>query len=781
MSKTTPINLDIRKADDGLAVDETKSDASSEKKRSSKLVGNTFFESQSTTRLFGLFTVLALLISGTITFLTLIGLTPFDPKDETTALTAVAINGTLSIVLLVLISREIAKILRSRKKGRAASRLHVRLITLFSLVAAVPAIIVAIVAGVTLDLGLDRWFEIRTKNIINSSVSVAVAYMNESNRSLMGNTINMAADLDRNRRLFALDRRGFNNLVTLHARGRGFVSAALVRENGNIILSADLKTDTSPPLVHSEALEAAKSGDAVAIPRGKGNFVGAVMKLKNISNAYLYTVVALPEAVIRALQETEDNVKEYGQLEKTRLPVQIAYAILYIGLCLIVLLAAIWMGISVADRIVSPIRRLIFAANEVSSGNLEVSVDTTHSEGDLMFLSEKFNLMISDLNKQRKELVSARDEMNQRAHFTEAVLSGVSSAVIGIDSRGRVTLANRSALELLSDEIINFQNPVPLASFSSELAAAFENAIGSERTVHHEQITMLRNGRERTLNVTVTLEGQTADEHSYVVTIDDITDLVAAQRNTAWADVARRIAHEIKNPLTPIQLSAERIRRRFGKQITADKDIFDQCTDTIVRQVSDIGRMVDEFSSFARMPAPEIRTGNLQNIVRETVFLQKVGFPDIEFTSEYEKQPIHCDFDARLLSQALINVLKNAAEAIEGVSPDNIDKGKIIVRVYKDDTKAVIDVIDNGKGLPKENRLRLLEPYMTTRDKGTGLGLAIVRKVLEDHGGNIELLDAPDVTDGVDGAHGAMMRLILPMPEKSVKQVEPNNENKVEA
>jgi len=249
-------------------------------------------------------------------------------------------------------------------------------------------------------------------------------------------------------------------------------------------------------------------------------------------------------------------------------------------------------------------------------------------------------------------------------------------------------------------------------------------------------------------------------------------DLVAAQRNTAWADVARRIAHEIKNPLTPIQLSAERIRRRFGKQIDQDKEIFDQCTETIIRQVGDIGRMVDEFSSFARMPAPEITTGNLQNIVRETVFLQKVGFPDIEFKGDYESTPIHCEFDARLLSQALINVLKNAAEAIESVPADEMEKGQITIRLHKNEDVAMIDIIDNGKGLPQENRQRLLEPYMTTREKGTGLGLAIVRKIMEDHGGNIDLMDAPDVTEGIDGAHGAMMRLTLPLQIKPVKIAE---------
>jgi two-component system nitrogen regulation sensor histidine kinase NtrY len=302
-----------------------------------------------------------------------------------------------------------------------------------------------------------------------------------------------------------------------------------------------------------------------------------------------------------------------------------------------------------------------------------------------------------------------------------------------------------------------------LRDVAPELADVFERARNSRRHEYREQLTLWRNGSERTLNVQVTLEREEAHpgagDQDFVVTIDDITDLVAAQRSTAWSDVARRIAHEIKNPLTPIQLSAERIRRRYGKYITEDREIFDQCTDTIIRQVGDIGRMVDEFSSFARMPKPVMEPTNLAETLQEAVFLQKVGSPEIEFVTRLGDEPLYGYFDTRLMSQVFINILKNATEAIDSKENTSNQPGRIEVRASRQGNQYVIDVIDNGKGLPKENRQRLLEPYMTTREKGTGLGLAIVRKVLEDHGGSIELLDAPQVAEG---GHGAMMRLFLP-------------------
>ncbi len=718
----------------------------------------------SRSRVIGLITVIALLITGSLTFGLLIGVTPIVP-DKTMVFVAAAINGFLILVLLFLIGKEIAKIIRSRRKGRAASRLHVRIIGLFCLVAAFPAILVAIVAGITLDIGLDRWFEIRTKKIIESSVSVARAYQNESTRVLMGNALSMAANLDRNRRLYILDRERFIQLLTLEARGRGLLAASIIKEDGSELLKSDIETTIEIPKVPAVALELAKAGDPVPIPPGNTNLIGSLFKMQQIPNAYLYTVIAIPPAVIEAVRDTELNSADYNSLEQIRLPFQFAFAILYFGVCLIVLLSAIWMGISVATRIVTPIRRLMNAAKEVSDGNLDVKVDLNQSEGDLQFLSETFNVMLADLRTQQSDLLDAKELMDQRARFIEAVLSGVSAAVIGLDSSGKITIANKYALPILGfDTPDGLKGEPRLADRVPELNEVFKAAVESDKQQYHEQITFMKDGRERTLNVQVTLEREESQNHSFVLTLDDITDLVSAQRNTAWADVARRIAHEIKNPLTPIQLSAERIKRRYGKHITEDKEVFDNCTDTIIRQVGDIGKMVDEFSAFARMPVPEMSAGNIKKTVRETVFLQKVGFPEIEFVVEAEKGPLMTVYDNRMLSQGLINVIKNAAEAIEAYSGKDDFKGKIIVRVTEDLNNAVIDVIDNGKGLPETNRQRLLEPYMTTREKGTGLGLAIVRKIAEDHGGTIELMDAPSVADG---GHGAMMRFILPIIEES--------------
>lgn len=717
----------------------------------------------SRSRIIGLTTVIALLVCGTFTFVMLMGLTPIDP-DITTVLIAAAANGLLILVLIFLIGKEVVKIIRSRQKGRAASRLHVRIIGLFCLVASFPAILVALVAGITLDLGLDRWFETRTKRIVESSVSVARAYQNEATRVLMGNTLSMAANLNRNRRLYVLDQEGFNRLFAIESRGRGFLAASLVDEIGKELINFQLNTEKDLPAIPEIALELARNGEPVPIPPGNTNLIGAVFKLKEISDTYLYAIVAVPPAVIDALRDTQLNSESYNDLEQNRLPFQLAFALLYLGVCLIVLLCAIWMGISVANRIVMPIRRLMFAADEVSDGNLDVSVDLRQSEGDLRILSETFNVMLGDLREQQGELVTAKELMDQRARFIEAVLSGVSAAVIGLDSSGMITIANRSALPLLSLQEGSLTQSIRLSERAPELDAVFQQAVNSGRPQHNEQITLTHEGRERTLNVRVTVEKEETPTHSFVMTLDDITDLVAAQRNTAWADVARRIAHEIKNPLTPIQLSAERIKRRYGKVIQEDREVFDNCTDTIIRQVGDIGRMVDEFSAFARMPKPEMAEGDLKTVIKDTVFLQKVGFPDIDFELDLCEEPLKSVFDPRMISQAMINIIKNAAEAIEGM-PDHIDeKGKILIRASQKGQRGVIEVIDNGKGLPETNRQRLLEPYMTTREKGTGLGLAIVRKIIEDHDGTVDLLDAPSVAET---GRGAMTRIVIPLADNS--------------
>jgi len=420
-----------------------------------------------------------------------------------------------------------------------------------------------------------------------------------------------------------------------------------------------------------------------------------------------------------------------------------------------VLLSAAWIGLDFANRLVAPIRRLIGAANVVSTGNLNIQVPVRRSEGDLAQLGETFNNMTQELRTQHEDIVRARDVIDSRRRFTEAVLSGASAGVIGINGDGRISIVNRSAERLLG-RAENEALGLPLAEVATELAEIFETARNGNQRLVQRQIAVSRNGQERNYSVRVTSEQTTEAEHGYVITIDDITELVLAQRTSAWADIARRIAHEIKNPLTPIQLSAERLRRKYGKSITDDPAVFEQCTETIVRQVDDIKRMVDEFSRFARMPKAVIADEDVAETVRQVVFLLRVAHPDIDFDVELPADVMTARFDRRLISQALTNIVKNATEAIAAVPPDELGRGHITVSAAREGKDVVIDVVDNGIGLPKENRARLLEPYVTTREKGTGLGLAIVNRVLEEHGGKLELRDA---ADKIPGARGAWMQL----------------------
>jgi two-component system nitrogen regulation sensor histidine kinase NtrY len=416
-------------------------------------------------------------------------------------------------------------------------------------------------------------------------------------------------------------------------------------------------------------------------------------------------------------------------------------------------LAAVWIGLNFANVLVAPIRRLIGAANVVSTGNLYVRVPVRESEGDLAQLGETFNRMTAELRTQRDDIMRARDLIDSRRRFTEAVLAGASAGVIGVDGKGCVSILNRSAERLIG---ITEGDALgrPLTEVFPELADIMADAQAGART--QDQVTITRKGRERNLSVRITSEQSSESEHGYVVTLDDITELVAAQRTSAWADIARRIAHEIKNPLTPIQLSAERLRRKYGKTITTDRDVFEQCTDTIVRQVDDIRRMVDEFSKFARMPKPVIAAEDVADTVRQAVFLMRVGNAEIDIEAEIAEDPMPARFDRRLVSQALTNLIKNATEAIAAVPPAELGKGVIRVYAAREGDDIVIDIVDNGIGLPKENRSRLLEPYVTTREKGTGLGLAIVGRIIEDHGGHIELRDA---ADKIPGQRGAWVRL----------------------
>ncbi|MBE7185524.1 MAG: PAS domain-containing sensor histidine kinase [Methylobacterium mesophilicum] len=721
----------------------------------------------------GVIAVVGALLTAAVSFAILMGATPIVP-DQTTTLTLIGINAGFVAFLLALIGREVHRILMARRTRKAASRLHVRIIAMFSIVAALPAVLVAVVASITLDIGLDRWFEIRTKTIVNSSLSIAEAYVQENARNLQGTTLSMAYDLDNARTLYGLDRTGFRQFMSEQAQGRSLAHAALLRGDGSVEIAAETRADFAMPEPPSDAVKTAADGKPVLIEPRTRNIVGAIVKLKQYDNSYLYTIRTVDPEVIRARQIVTANTNEYRGLENNRRATQIAFAVVYLGVTLIIVLSAIWTGIAVADRLVRPIRQLIGAADEVAGGNLDVTVPVRPSDGDVGALADTFNNMIGELKSQRNELLEANYQIDERRRFSEAVLSGVTSGVIGVDPDGSVTILNPSAEAMLGISMTDVEGQT-LSGLLPHVGQVFEVARSSHKPVYREQVTFFRNGAERTFNVQVTEEsGEGVDEDSsFVVTVDDITDLVQAQRSSAWADVARRIAHEIKNPLTPIQLSAERIRRRYGKVITEDREVFDQCTDTIIRQVEDIGRMVDEFSAFARMPKPEMKQMDLREPLREASFLVEVSQPNVKFSRDLGEEKLPGTFDSRLLTQAFGNIIKNAAEAIEGAAYGENEGGHIHVRARREGPQLRVDVIDNGKGLPRENRQRLLEPYMTTRAKGTGLGLAIVKKIIEDHGGSIELNDAPV---RFHGGRGAMVTLRLP----ATGEIEPQQKERVE-
>src|SRR4029077_19061074 len=518
---------------------------------------------------------------------------------------------------------------------------------------------------------------------------------------------------------------------------------------------ADVKMDKTIVLPSAKLLSQITETEPQIALIPEGDHGAAPAKLHGYDDTHLYAARVLDPRVVAQLRATQESAGEYANLEARRLGIQIAFALMFAVIALIVLLSSAWIGLDFANRLVAPIRRLIGAAKVVSTGNLHIQVPVHRSEGDLAQLGDTFNKMTHELRSQHDDIVRARDLIDSRRRFTEAVLAGASAGVIGLNADGRITILNRSAERLIAcaeSEALGR----PLGDVAPELAEIFQSARNGNQRLLPRQVTVSRSGQERNFSVRVTSEQAAQSEHGYVITIDDVTELVLAQRTSAWADIARRIAHEIKNPLTPIQLSAERLRRKYGKVIVEDAAVFEQCTATIVRQVDDIKRMVDEFSRFARMPKAVIAGEDVAETVRQVVFMMRVAHPDIDIEVELPEETMPARFDRRLISQALTNIVKNATEAIGAIPPAELGRGRIVVSTQRDGKDVVVDVIDNGIGLPKENRSRLLEPYVTTREKGTGLGLAIVGRILEEHGGHIELRDA---SDKIPGQRGAWMRL----------------------
>ena len=659
----------------------------------------------------------------------------------------------------LLVGARLFHVWSNRRNQLAGSRTHMQLVMIFSALAVVPAVVAFLFAFTILRASLNDVFSERidryqetVRDLANGLIEFNLAEAEQTIREI-------AYDLHRQEVAgigFEQTPISFRRYVFAQAEIRGLSAIYLLDGDMNIMIRAELEPAdyTLPSADYFKQIENA------AAPAGQFafgvnntdtyNMFRGTLAIEDYGGGYLIAYYRIDPKTTARIISARQVVADWTEAELGRSRLERVFLAGYIVLAVIILFGAIWLALWAATRLVQPIGRLVNMAERVSGGELGARVEVHKEDGELGVLARSMNHMTAQLQTQRDDLIDTNRQFDERRRFTEAVLSGVSAGVIGLAADGRITIANKSAAELIGedDAMLTGQN---IKSIMPELAGLLDQSAQSAYAEVGDQIDVTRQGRTRTLNVRI-VKDRAGNGERYVATFDDITQLIAAQRNAAWGDVARRIAHEIKNPLTPIQLSAERLRRKYLGEITSNPEVFERCTDTIIRQVSDIGRMVDEFSSFARMPKPVIGREDMRELVKAAVFPQKVAFPDIEFTVEAPDGPALAECDGRLIVQALSNLLKNAAESIGARRAEKEDSapGRILARIESGGPLTKVHIIDNGVGLPKEERHRLAEPYMTTRAKGTGLGLAIVKKVAEEHGGSLEFAD--DHTLGPSGA-----------------------------
>lgn len=684
---------------------------------------------------------------------------PFFSTDPTTVMILAFLDLAFLMSLGAVVIQRIASIWLRRRRNQAGSRLHVQMVSMFALLAVVPSLLVALCAVVFLYFGVETWFSEHVKTSLNESLEVAQAYLEEHKQVLRADAFAMANDLNRQAVRLAGDPVRFAQVVSAQAYLRNLTEVIVFDGTGKILARSGLSFALSLEPITDEMLRHARQGDVVLIVSDNDDRVRALVQLDNFVDTYLFVGRPVEPKVLSHMETTQKAVSEYKELEIHRSGLQLAISSIFVVAALLLLLAAVWFGMNFASRLVGPISGLISAANRVRGGDLTARVPVSAQEGDdeLDILSRAFNRMTSQIEAQRDDLIEVNRQLDFRRRFTEAVLAGVSAGVIGLDAHFNINLMNASAAAFFNIASSENLNGHPIGELSPEIQKVVESAPQGVRLTDGHVEIRYPGKPARTLLVRVSSELAGAEIRGYVVTFDDISDLVSAQRKAAWADVARRIAHEIKNPLTPIQLSAERLRRKYSREIQTDPDVFQTCTDTIVRHVEDIGRMVDEFSAFARMPAPMMREHELREICRQMVFLQGTSRGDIKYIQDLPSSPCLAECDSRQIAQALTNLLKNAAEAIDARSMpiDNyLPVGQVRLYLQVQDDVIHLSVEDNGKGLPVEERNTLTEPYVTTRSKGTGLGLAIVKKIMEDHHGELILADRP--------GGGAIVSLIWP-------------------
>lgn len=679
--------------------------------------------------------------------LTITSLGPLDQVGGSSWLRLILlVDLVYFMIVMALVLQRVAKMVAARRAKSAGSQLHMRLVGVFAFLALVPTVLVAIFAVGTLNFGLEGWFSERVRNVVGASLSAAVAYEEEHKTELIRDGLGLAAYLntERQRTFFMSDGQVRQALARVQTQiDRGLTEAFVVDGGGDIRARGARSYEFDYERPDEAQIKLAIETGILVVEDLENNEFRALIPLEAYVDRLLYVTRTVDGNVLSLLDDTKETVALYEQLENERGRLLFEFGLLYLGFALILILAAIWLGLWFAERLSRPVGRLLNASQRVGAGDLDVRVLEDEGEDEISQLGRHFNEMTTQLKVQRDELLLNTRQIERRRRLFDSVLSSITSGVVGLDADGLVTFVNPSAKRLL-DVGENTEN-ADLAVAVPEFLPLFNRLRDEKRHVVQEQVNLIRGTKQESLLVRLSPRRTDGDRiEGYVVAFDDVTDLVSAQRMAAWGDVARRIAHEIKNPLTPIQLSAERIKRKFSPKLGEESDTLIQMTDVIVRQTNDLRRIVDEFSKFARMPEPERMNIDLAKLVRDAVTLQEAGLPDIRILANVTTDKIWADLDATMISQALTNLIKNAGEAIESYvekSDDATHVAEIRIDFLIDQNLARIEIQDNGIGLP-EDRARLFEPYVTTRDKGTGLGLPIVKKIIEEHGGTLSLDDA---------------------------------------
>ncbi|MEO0859022.1 MAG: PAS domain-containing sensor histidine kinase [Pseudomonadota bacterium] len=704
-----------------------------------------------------------------LVLVTFLVLTTRTTDSGLTALRSILLADLVYVlVVAALVVRRVTAMIAARRARSAGSQLHLRLTGAFTGIALIPTVLVAVFAMITINIGLEGWFSDRVRNALGNSVKAAQAYAQEQRDDLTQDARGLAGYMNvaKQASFFMTD----GDLRQILSQGqelvqRGLREAFVVDGVGEIRARGDRSYLFDFEPITKDHLDLARDGSVVLIEDKDINEFRALLQLTSYTDRFLYVTREVDGEILELLDETRETAQLYQQLEENRGRLLFDFAMLYLGFALILILAATWTGLWIAERLSRPVGQLAGAAQRVGQGDLDVRVQEEAGDDEIAMLGRIFNQMTRQLKGQRDALVETNAQTERRRRLFDSVLSSVTAGVIGLDSSGRADFTNRSAQRLLRLP----QEPVYgqlLQDIVPEYADLFNKLTATRAETVQEEVRLVRNGKLENLLVRIaTRRGSDGTLEGYVVAFDDVTQLVSAQRMAAWGDVARRIAHEIKNPLTPIQLSAERVKRRFGRELSEESaDKLAELTDVIVRQTNDLRRIVDEFSKFARMPEPERRMGDVAQLLRETVTLQKAALDPIKVIADVEAGPANALFDPTMIGQAFTNLIKNAGEAIESrAERDEAAFDKIIrVSLRTRDEDVEIRIADTGIGLPAD-RARLFEPYVTTREKGTGLGLPIVKKIIEEHGGTLELSDA---AAGSDGHKGAEAILRLPLSEE---------------